>query len=381
VQTIARRGYPDADVVIVDECHLRFKAVSEWMHCAADKVFIGLSATPWAKGMGDDWQELITPVRMQELIDAGYLSPFRVYAPSAPDLSRVRMVAGDYHEGDLSEAVSNLPLIADIVETWKKHAVGLPTLVFAVNKAHAALLVRQFAAGGVQMGYCDDRVDPVERSYMFAQVRSGHLAGIVNIGTLTTGVDEDIRCIVLARPTRSQMLFVQMIGRGLRTAPGKRECVILDHADNHHRMGMVTDIYFPELLTGKDKPHKTASESGEAMPQACASCHFVKPPKTPICPSCGFKAERQSEIETEDGKLVEFKKPKAATMQDKQEFWSMALYVDRQRQKGGRLAKALYKSKFGVWPKNLNNWTCPPSAQFERYEHSRRIAFAKSRGA
>lgn len=380
VQTLAHRGCPDFPVVVVDECHLRFKVISEWMAKRPETTFIGLSATPWARGMASDWQDLVSPVTMQELIDQGFLSPFRVYAPSHPDLSGVKIQAGDYHEGQLADVMSDSVLIADIVQTWLRLAEWRPTLVFAVDRAHARKVQDQFAAAGVPMGYCDANVDRIERKLLFASLARGEIAGIVNVGTLTTGVDADIRCIVLARPTKSEMLHVQIIGRALRTAPGKTDALILDHADNHARLGFVTDIHHDRLLEGKDRT-VTRKEQGEAMPKECTACGYVKPPKVSECPSCRFKPTRQSEIETEAGELQEIRKGKTKpTMADKQQFWSMANWVDRERGKGGRLAKALYRSKFGVWPQGLSSLPVVPDAAFLAYEKSRRIAFAKSRG-
>lgn len=381
VQTLARRGYPEADVIVVDECHMRFKAISEWMKLEPGKTFIGLSATPWARGMTEDWQALVTPVTVHELIEQGFLSPFRVYAPSHPDLSGVRTVAGDYHEGDLGAVMGESFLVADIVQTWLQRAEGRPTLVFAVDRAHAAKLQSEFNRAGVPMGYCDAHTDRIERKVLFDRMARGELAGICNVGTLTTGVDADVRCIVLARPTKSEMLHVQIIGRGLRTAPGKTDCLVLDHADNHARLGFVTDISHPTLLSGGDKP-KTRKEKGEPLPKECGSCHALKPPKVRECPHCGFVPERSSDIETEDGELIEITaQPRKITMQDKQAFWSMALWLDRERGKSGRLAKALYKSKFGVWPRSLSDHPAEPDMAFMAYEKSRRIAYAKRQGA
>jgi DNA repair protein RadD len=91
-QTLARREIPPADIVIVDECHLQFKSITEWIADPEWQAvpFIGLSATPWAKGLGKTYDDLLMPVSIQELIDEGYLSPFRVFAPPAPDLTAVR---------------------------------------------------------------------------------------------------------------------------------------------------------------------------------------------------------------------------------------------------------------------------------------------------
>lgn len=381
MQTMTRRGVPEADIVIVDECHLQFDLLPKWMRDDPKRIFIGLSATPWARGMGDIWDDLVRPVTMQELIDAGYLSPFRVFAPSHPDLSGVKTMAGDYHEGQLASVMSESPLIADVVDTWLQRAQGLPTLVFAVNLAHAEKIQAAFAARGIAFGYCDAKVDLAERQHLFNQMTRGDLAGIVNVGTLTTGVDADVRCIVMARPTKSEMLFVQCIGRGLRTASGKDHCLILDHSDNHARLGFVTSISHEKLLSGAEKaPNLREGEKPDQVPRECPSCGAVK--ARGVCPACGFEPKRQSEIEFEEGELVEVTSAKRKpNLVDKQKFWSMALAVDQMRNKDGRLAKALYRSKFGVWPKGLHDHPTQPDGEFFSYERSRRIAYAKGKGA
>lgn len=380
VQSLARRARPAADVVVIDECHMQFKAVRDWQRDEPDKTFIGLSATPWARGMAEDWQDLVSPVSMRELIDAGFLSPFRVFAPSHPDLSGVSTVAGDYHEGQLGEVMGESRLIADVVETWLGKARELPTLVFAVNLAHAEKIQRQFGAAGIRMGYCDAQVDLVERQHLFARMARGELAGIVNVGTLTTGVDADVRCVVMARPTKSEMLFVQCIGRGLRTAPGKRECLILDHADNHARLGFVTDIHHDKLLGGADKLERKQAEKPERLPRECPSCGTVKP-RGP-CPGCGFEPTRQSEIEFEEGVLIEIapkaKEPKA-TMEDKQRWFSELCSVRNQRGRSHGWAAHCYRDKFGVWPRGLSETPRDPSPDVLAFVKSKDIRFAKRR--
>lgn len=384
VQSLARRGLPDVGVVVVDECHMQHEVITKWMVDEPGKTFIGLSATPWARGMADHWQDLVIPVRMQELIDAGFLSPFRVFAPSHPDLSGVSTVAGDYHEGQLADVMSDRVLVADIVQTWQDRACNRPTLVFAVNRAHAAKLQGEFARAGVAMGYCDAHVDRIERAFLFDQMASGELAGIVNVGTLTTGVDADVRCIVLARPTKSEMLFVQMIGRGLRTAPGKADCLILDHADNHARMGFVTDIHHHSLLAGQEKRALTRKEKGEPMPKECPACHTLKAPKISECPACGFTPTRQSDIEAEEGELVELtRKPKKEkfTQDQKSQWMGGLLWVARDKGYSTGWASHKYREKFGVWPQGVDRLAMPPTDELRNWLKSKAIARAKAQAA
>lgn len=380
VQSLARRDRPDVGMVIADECHIRHKVLTRWMHDEPSKPFIGLSATPWARGMADDWDDLLRPVSMQELIDAGHLSPFRVFAPSHPDLTKVRTKAGDYHERDLSAVMSENRLVADIVTTWIQRAAGLPTLVFAVDRAHAEKLQAQFAAAGVPMGYCDAHVDRVARRMLFAQMARGEIAGICNVGTLTTGVDADVRCIVLARPTKSEMLFVQMIGRALRPADGKDHALILDHADNHARLGFVTDIHHERLLSGTEKPEPTVREKGETTPKECPKCGALR--KGRECIACGFVAARVSEVEPEAGQLVEVKARKERfTPEEKQRWWSEILSVADARGRSRGWASHAYRDKFGVWPRGLADDPRRPSDDVLGFIKHKDIAFAKRRAA
>ena len=137
VQTLMRRPIPPAEIVFIDEAHKLFNFYAKWLTDPAWKnvPFIGLSATPWAKGLGRLYQKLIIGATTQDLIDLEYLSRFRVSAPAHPNLKGVRTFAGDYHEGDLGAAMDKAPLVADIVSTWLKHGAGRPTLCFAVTKS------------------------------------------------------------------------------------------------------------------------------------------------------------------------------------------------------------------------------------------------------
>lgn len=209
IQTIARRGYPEADLVLIDECHRLFDAQKKWMqHPDWQKVpFIGLSATPWTSGLGKVYDDLIISATTEDLIKRGFLSPFRVYAPSHPDLSGVRTVAGDYHEGDLGGAMNKAILVADVVETWMRLGEWRPTLAFAVDCAHAKHIQRRFEDAGIPCGYIDAHTEMADRNIVRDKFKRGEYKVVANVGTLTTGVDWDVRCIILARPTKSEMLF------------------------------------------------------------------------------------------------------------------------------------------------------------------------------
>src|SRR5439155_12036812 len=109
---------------------------------------------------------------------------------------------------------------------------------------------QKFLEEDIPAEYIDCYTEAPERKAIAERFHAGEVKVVCNVGCLTTGVDWDVRCIILARPTRSEMLYVQLVGRGLRTADGKTEALILDHSDNHVRLGFVTDIHYDELDQG-----------------------------------------------------------------------------------------------------------------------------------
>jgi DNA repair protein RadD len=211
LDTLRRRELPRAGLVLVDEAHRRSKFLSQWMRLPGwEKTpFIGLSATPWTKGLGKDFDDLIIAATTKQLIEDGYLSPFRVFASKEkPDLSGVPDVAGDYHEGQLSTEMQKPKLVADCVQTWLEKGEDRATLCFAVDCAHAQTLQTKFDRAGVSTAYIDAYTPRTERELIGRRVKSGEVKIVFNVGCCTTGVDWPIvSCIILARPTKSEILY------------------------------------------------------------------------------------------------------------------------------------------------------------------------------
>jgi superfamily II DNA or RNA helicase len=360
VQTLARRTIPGSDLVIIDECHAQFKLYDDWMNRPewAKVPFIGLTATPWAKGMGAKgrWDDLIIGSTLQELIDLGHLSDFRVFAPAHPDLDGIKTVAGDYDLKGLGHAMDKSPLVADIVTTWLEQAQNRSTICFAVNRVHAKHIQTQFVSAGVAAEYMDAYTDLEERADIIKRFENGDVKVICNVGVLTTGFDADVRCIILARPTKSEILYVQMIGRGLRTAKGKLDCLILDHSDTTLRLGFVTDIQKTELHDGTK--NQQAAERTAPLPKACPQCTFLKPAKMRKCPSCGFEPVSKVAEEVQEGELYELQRKGAAkkeqhSIEDKQRWYQQfVLHAELRGYKAG-WAYWAYKDRFGVAPASM----------------------------
>jgi DNA repair protein RadD len=386
-QTLARRKRPDVDLVIVDEAHELHKAVLQWMADCPKVPFIGLSATPWSRGLGKFYDDLLIAATTRELIDAGYLADFVAYAPSDPDLSSVSTGAdGDFKEDELADVMDVPTITGDIVLEWQRRGENRPTFVFCINRKHAQHVCERFVEAGAVAEYLDGNTPDDERRRIFARFRSGETNVLCNVGVLTIGVDLDVRGIVDARPTKSPIKFVQTIGRGLRTAPGKDRLIILDHAGNHLRLGMVTDIGQDKLDDGKKRAGSTKKERGEPLPKLCPECKAVLGYKARECSACGAKIVSTSLVREADGELVELRSRKSggreATSDEKAAFFGELKGYATVRGYSVAWAAHKYREKFGVWP-NDPRIRCatasPPSLKTKNWIVSRQIAFAKRR--
>ena len=386
VQTLARRASPDVDLVLLDEAHLAFKSIFQWMQARAELPFIGLSATPWTRGLGRHYDDLIVAARTGDLIDAGYLSKFIVYAPSAPDLSGVSTVAGDFHEGQLAEACNRAELVGDVIDTWRQRGEDGPTLCYAVDRAHALHLAQRFAEAGIPAEYIDCFTERWERERIFERFRAGEIRVICNVATLIVGIDLDVRCLIDARPTKSEMRFVQTIGRGLRTAEGKDKLVILDHAGNHLRIGMVTDVHHDHLDAGEPKRSEAEREIKPPLPRLCEACSAVMPRKLLRCPSCGTMREAKSDVVATEGELVELGskggKSAAPGIMEQATFFAEVKYICSQKGYKPGWAVRQFFERFKHWPNASEVRLAepqPPSLKTQNWVKSRAIAYAKGR--
>jgi DNA repair protein RadD len=386
--TLQRRQLPKAAFVLVDEAHIRSKFLSQWMRLPGwEKTpFIGLSATPWTKGLGKDFDDLIIAATTAQLIEGGYLSPFRVFASKVkPDLSGVPDVAGDYHEGKLSTEMQKPKLVADCVQQWLEKGENRATLCFAVDCAHAQTLQAKFDRAGVPTAYIDAYTPRAERELIGRRVKAGEVKIVFNVGCCTTGVDWPIvSCIILARPTKSEILYVQIVGRMLRIG-GEPVSLLLDHTNTTTNLGYVTDIHHTKLDDGKaptPKEKKEAKEEREERaPRECQNCQFVMPMGKTVCPHCAFDNgfKKSSKLVHAAGDLIEITGKKQYSKEEKQSWYSMLKYIQEDRGRKDGWTSNQYREKFGVWPKGMNEVKTLPSMDVLNFVKSRAIAFAKAK--
>lgn len=318
VQTLVRRldRYEPPDLIIVDEAHLAvantYQQIFEWAGAGPKFNRLGgahllhLTATPCrldGRGMGEVADIIVETCSTQDLINEGLLAAIRYYAPSEPDLSGVHTVAGDFNQGELAAAMDKPVITGSAVAHYRKLAHNRPAVAFCVTVEHATNVAEQFRQAGYRAVAISGESDTVERDAALQGLRDGSLDVVCNCALWVAGVDAPtIGCIILLTPTQSVVKYLQSVGRGLRTHPGKTDCIILDHAGNVKRHGLPTDLREWTLAAVEKK--KNAKKS-EVPVKTCAVCFATVPSIVTHC-QCGAEFPvNERTIEEVEGDLVE----------------------------------------------------------------------------
>jgi len=225
---------------ILDEAHRSTsKSFQKLIEEYPDAFVIGLTATPIrsdGKGLGNVYEELVECGSIKSLTEQGYLVKNRIVAPSIPDLQKIRVVAGDYDKGQLDKKMNNPKLVGDIVSHWVKYGEDRPTVVFASSIAHSKYISNIFNHNGIPSGHIDGVMDEVERERQLQRLKNDEIKVLSNCMVLTEGWDEPkVSCVILARPTKSYAMYLQMIGRSLRPYPNKVDTLIIQQWMNQFR--------------------------------------------------------------------------------------------------------------------------------------------------
>ncbi len=353
VQTLSRRRHqrPPADLIVVDEAHhINGKSYLDLLADYPDAVVLGLTATPYrtdGSGLGAVFNTIVNPITMQGLIDLKVLVPYRVFStPMEPEWKKVKVKRGEFDNASVEKIVNTTELVGDIYVHWKKHAEGRQTVIFAHSLRHALRIKEDFLAHGVPGEYLDADTPDDERDSILTRLASGELRFVVNMGILTEGWDCPIvSCVILARPTKSCGLYIQMGGRGLRSFTDKVDCIILDHGGNTARFGFLADDR-EFSLEGRAFKEKTPAE---IRITTCRNCFAVF--RGPACTACGqasLTAERDVLPETKDGALTELNQ---AEERNKQRIFYASL-LERARSQNYKIewANLQFKKVYGRYP-------------------------------
>jgi DNA repair protein RadD len=280
-------------------------------------------------------------------------------------------------------------LVGDIVTHWLKHAEGRRSVCFTTGIKHSVNVRDEFRKAGVLAEHIDGKTPQAERDEILRRLSAGEIQVVANCMVLTEGWDQPpVSCLILARPTRQLGLFRQMVGRVLRTHPGKDHALILDHSGATFDHGFAEDAIAWTLDSDEvavNEAHAARKEQHHRGLTTCPECSAVRMEGDP-CHSCGWKpTPKPRHIDCADGDLARIERDRSQkaeswTPDEQASFYRQLMWLAQQRQRKPGWAAHRYKDKFGQFPPwNWNNaQPLPASGAVISWSRSRDIAFAKS---
>lgn len=393
-QTLEKRGsFPNLKLLIVDEAHQTRQQTIQFINHNPSVKVVGLTATPFTKGLGKTYSNVVSAISTDALVGDGMLAPLKVFIAKEIDMTGAAKVAGEWSQKDATER--GMAITGDVVTEWvkKTHEVfGGPrkTIVFCAGVAHGADLSQRFAEAGynfVSLSYRDDDEFKTEAIKEFSKPDSS-IHGLIATDILTKGFDvPDVMIGVSARPfSKSLSSHIQQMGRVMRSHPGKEFAIWLDHSGNYLRFREQWDAVYEdgvhELDESKEKPQREPTEK-EKEAAKCPACKHLWPHNADTCPSCGHVRIRRNDVVAVPGELIALeggageKYPREV----KQAWFSQlsAVAAGRGYQSGWVAHK--YKEKFGVWPRGLDSIQAEPTLEVMRWIKSQQIRWSKRRAA
>ena len=312
VQTLINRlNNPNQfDLIIIDEAH--HAVANSWRKIFdfyKSAIKLGVTATPMrmtGAGLGEIFDKLIIGSTIPELVEQKYLAEHEVYAPpNKLNLDKIRTIRGDYSKKEVEDELDKVDIVGDAVENYRRLGQNKPAIAFCISVKHGQYVTNKFKQAGYTAELITGSMKSDDRKTLIDNFKDGKLQILVSIDVVSEGFDvEGCYVAILLRPTQSEALYIQQVGRVLRPEPNK-VAIVLDHVGNTKRHGFVDDVREFDL-------HQKAKtkRKGELAPavETCEVCFAVYRPQ-PICPACGHKKEiRKREITYEDGELVKMKK-------------------------------------------------------------------------
>jgi superfamily II DNA or RNA helicase len=385
---------PPAELVFIDETHrVRSMTYMRLVEEYADSIISGLTATPCrydGRGLGNVYDVMLLGPTVPELIPK-YLCKLRIFGPAPPDLRGVATSQGDYQINQLSDRMNDEKLVGDFVLHWLRHAERRKTVVYAVDVKHSVHLMQEMQKSEIKAAHIDGNTPQDEREHILEQLRTGEVEVVSNCMILVEGYDlPDMGCLGICRPTKSLGLHLQMCGRGLRTAPGKENVIILDHAGNTARHGRPDDEITWTLESDQraiNRKHEARLKQFPDNPWVeCKQCGEQRMRGEP-CPNCGYHPMPPPRaVDVIDADLVELGVAQRAAFDRRRFFLELRGHQHIARKKDGspyhpKWAQCQYRDKFKVWPPWHWNDEPPldPSPETRRWIRSKQIAWLRSR--
>ncbi len=389
IQTLGRRRWPETSVDVFDEAHVLHATHKKRMD-ERQSIVIGFTATPFTKGLGKWFDVVINVTTTRQLIDEKWLSPYRVFSCTEPDMSGVAVKStGEWDDKQASGKA--LEVVGDVVAEYLKHGENRKFICSGVDTAHVEELARQFLAAGINVAtytYKDNEEDRADVTLEFRKPDSA-IRGLITVTAASRGFDiPDVSCIIMARPLRKSLAeHIQLFGRGLRIADGKTDCLILCHSGNMARFWQETEEFFDfglsELDDGKPKEKKKPEKKPEAEPVKCPQCRSLHKPM-PFCPVCGHEYPPKPAVQHVPGTLKELVATGDQQMLRRKLWPEIVGYVlesTEDMERAQRKAQAIYREITGDFARARVENTTPaePSRDLRNKIKANTIRWAKSR--
>lgn len=400
VQTLARREeiFPPS-LFIADEVHVLHKHTRDYILANPQMKVVGLTATPFTKGLGEIFTNIVQTTTTKKLIDDGMLAPLKVYVAREIDMTGAKKVAGEWSSDDVTERA--VVISGDVVSEWidkttKEFGGPVKTIVFGAGVSHCEDLARRFQDAGhnfVAVSY-RDTTEFCQMVYKEFAKPDSEIMGLIATDKLTKGFDEpSVKAMISARPfSKSLSSHIQQIGRGMRGHPDKDFCLLICHSGNYLRF---REEWEDVRDNGIDKLHnkhidKSRSEVEEKVKveSVCPGCKMLRPRRTLSCANCGFTFRIMAKVEVVAADMMPLEDsmnplkkidPKKATMEEKQAFYSGLIeHAHIKNYKPGWAANA-YRDKFDTWPNMLKKERGAVIPAVANYIIAKNIRYAKSK--
>lgn len=366
------------DLILVDEAHLIPKdgfgmyrqLLGDLTSMNSKLKVIGLTATPFRTGegsleKGEDrlFHGIAYSADLPRLIKEGWLSPVVSKSTHAPiNTVGVHTQGGEFVAKELEQAAMAGNLVADAVsEIVARGKDRKSWLLFCCGVDHANAVADELARHKIPCAGVYGDTPAAERDEIVAAFKAGELRAIVNVNVLTTGFDApQVDLIALLRPTKSPGLFVQMVGRGLRRADGKTDCLVLDFGENVRRHGPI------DCVEVREPGKRTGEAADEVRAKLCPTCESLVATAARQCPDCGYEWPAPEPTHhakpDEDVELVRGTHPNGGI-----ERWNVQVAIYRRHQKKDKPDTLCAEYRCG-FHQSAREWICfdHPVSSFPR---------------
>lgn len=394
-QTLERMdSLPMFDIVFLDELHaIMRKSIIQMITVRPNMRIVGATATPFNAKIAKHFSSVTNVITMRELVDEGYLLPFRVFIAHEIDTSNIKVIAGEWEQSEVES--KSLQIVGDVVSDYmdisqRLYGRNAKAICFSAGIAHGKELVAKFAdshVNAVQLT-CDTPDElKVEILKEFSRPDTD-IDILISADLLTRGYDEtSIEHVILAKPLRKSFSnFVQMIGRGARPHEGLQYCSVQDNSGNWLRFKDQWDKLYSEgvdilPVEGEKKPKKEPTPK-EKKAAACPKCKALL--TSNICLVCGYVIAKKNTVETVAGEMLELTsqspKKEKFTPEFKEIFFAEMLGYSKNKGYSDGFAAHKFFDRFGHWPHKKVGVT-PRAPSAETMAFIKHLAIKRQKGA